>query len=93
MECVVLPLVFSCSLLAILRDPGDREPSHSCRNGNMLLILGDRAVRCTTKFLGAGRLLHYLSVTSRVDVFSDLVKQQFAHQLAKFACIVGRHFL
>ena len=26
-KCIVLPLVFSCSLLAILRDPGDREPS------------------------------------------------------------------
>ena len=29
MKFVVLSSVFSCSLLAILRDPGDREPSHN----------------------------------------------------------------
>ena len=32
-KCVVLPLVFSCSLITILPDPGDRKPSHSDHQG------------------------------------------------------------
>ena len=50
---------------------------HSCHNRTMLLILGDRALRLTTKFLGAGSLDSKVSMTSYLSIAITLFLKLF----------------